>query len=144
MKKGFDYIGISVVNMCHDGNGNYLISKRGPGCRDEHGTWEPAGSGGVEHTESLEEAIRREVKEECGAMVKHFEFMGFREVLRNIDGKTVHWIAFDFKTEIDPNEVKIMEPDKCTDFQWCTVEEIPHPQHSQFPYFLEKYKDKLL
>jgi 8-oxo-dGTP diphosphatase len=141
MQKGFDFIGISVVTMCHDGTGKYLISQRGLGCRDEQGAWEPVGSGGVETTESLEEAVRREVAEECGARAQHIEFMGFREVFREIDGKKSHWIAFDYKARIDQSEVTIMEPKKCTELRWCTIDDIPTPQHSQFPFFLNKYKD---
>ena len=143
MQKGFDYIGVAVVGMCHDGNGKYLISRRGLGCRDEHGAWEPAGCGGVEHGESLEDAVRREVKEECGAIVLDIEFIGFREVFREIDGKKSHYIAFDFKVGIDTNEVRITEPDKCVELRWCAIDEIPEPLHSQFPFFLEKYKDVL-
>ncbi len=143
LRKGFDFIGVSAVTMCHDGNGKYLIGKRGEKCRDEHGKWEPVGSGGVKLTEPLEDTVRREVKEECGADASSIEFMGFREVFRNINGEKTHWIAFDFKAHINPDEVYITEPDKCSEFKWCTLAEIPTPQHSEFPRFLEKYKDKL-
>ena len=143
MQKSFDYIGISVVTMCHDGKGKYLISQRGLGCRDEHGAWEPVGSGGVETAESLEDAVRREVAEECGAQAQDVEFMGFREVFREIDGRKSHWIAFDYKAKIDRDGVRITEPEKCTELRWCTIDEIPKPQHSQFPFFLNKYKDFL-
>lgn len=143
MKKGFDFIGIAVVTMCHDGNGKYLLSERGLSCKDEHGAWEPAGSGAVEHGETFEEAVVREVKEECGATAIDLEFMGFREVFREIEGKPSHYVTFDYKARIEPKEVYITEPDKCTQLRWCSIEEIPEPQHSQFPFFLNKYKDKL-
>jgi 8-oxo-dGTP diphosphatase len=143
MKKGLDYVGVSVVTMCHDGEGNYLMSQRGVGCRDEHGAWEPAGSGGVEHNETLEDAVRREVKEECGADVTEIMLIGFREVFRTIDGLPSHYIAFDFRAKINPGEVKITEPDKCLELRWCKINDIPSPRHSQFPSFLEKYKGVL-
>lgn len=142
MQKGFDYIGVAVVTMCHDGKGNYLISQRGNGCRDEQGAWEPAGSGAVEHGETFEDAVVREVKEECGAMAADIQFMGFREVFRDIEGKSSHYIAFDYKARINPDEVYITEPDKCSELRWCTIGTIPEPQHSQFAFFLNKYKDK--
>jgi hypothetical protein len=47
MKKGIDCIGNTVVFACHDGQGNYLLSKRSTACRDEHGTWDQGG-GGIE------------------------------------------------------------------------------------------------
>lgn len=143
MLKGFDYIGVTAVAICHDGNGKYLISKRGMGCRDEHGAWEPAGSGGVKIHESLTDAVCREVKEECGADATNIQYMGFREVFRVLSGKKSHWIAFDFRAQIDPAQVQVTEPDKCDELRWCTIDKIPTPQHSEFPRFLELYKNIL-
>ncbi len=143
MQKGFEYIGVSVIPFCHDGQGRYLVSQRGHACKDERGAWEPAGGGSVEPHELLEDAVRREIKEECGANARQIAFMGFREVFRTIDGKDSHWIAFDFKVEIETADVTITEPDKCSELRWCTPAEIPSPQHSQFPFFLKKYKDFL-
>lgn len=129
--------------MCHDGKGNYLLGLRSNKCRDEHGTWEPIGSGGIQFGETIEEAIRREVKEECNAAVKQIEHLGVREVLREHGGIKTHWIQHDYKVLIDPAEVKINEPDKCLELRWCRVGEFPDPMHSQFPRFLDKYKSKL-
>ncbi len=143
MEKGYDYIGISVVTMCHDGAGKYLMEHRTENCRDECNTWSPVGTGGVKTHETLEDAVAREVKEECGATATEIEFLGFREVAREVDGRPYHWIAFDYKAKIDPADVKNTEPEKCDELRWCTIEEIPNPKHSQFPLFLEKYKDKL-
>lgn len=140
---GIAHIGVSVITMCHDGDGRYLIARRGPKCRDENDRWEPAGGGTVEHGESLADAVRREVKEECGADTYEVEFMGYREVLREHGGATTHWIAFDFRARIDPAQVSIQEPEKCSEHCWCSVDEIPKPMHSQFPLFLEKYKEIL-
>jgi ADP-ribose pyrophosphatase YjhB (NUDIX family) len=143
MKKGFDYTGISVVTMCHDGKVNYLMEHRSPLCRDEKNTWSPVGSGGVKFKERLVDAVRREVKEECGANAVNLEFLGYREVFRKNGEQETYWIAFDFKAQIDPHDVVIGEPHKCDELRWCTIDEIPEPRHSQFPVFLEKYKDIL-
>lgn len=143
MKKGFDYTGVSVVAICHDGCGNYLLERRSEKCRDEQLTWSPVGSGGLKVHESLEEGIRREIREECGAEAKEMSLLGHREVFREIDGKPYHWIAFDFLVLVDPSETSIMEPEKALEHQWFKLENFPAPLHSQFPIFLENYKDKL-
>ena len=143
MKKGEDYIGVGAVTICHDGQGNYLLGKRSEKCRDEHNRWDAIGSGGVEFGESIEEALKREVKEECGTDVKSFEYLGFREVHRIHDGKKTHHISFDFKVEVYREQVVNAEPEKCLEIRWCKLGEFPEPLHSQFPFFLEKYKDKL-
>ena len=143
MKKGFDYIGFAVTTMCHDGQGKYLLELRSDKCRDEHFCWSPVGSGGVKFGETIEEAIHREVKEECNASVLEVENLGLREVFREQEGKNTHWISQDYRVLIDPAEVKINEPDKCLELKWFSLEDFPEKLHSQFPYFLEKYKDKL-
>lgn len=143
MQNGVDFIGNAAVTLCHDGKGKYLLGLRSDKCRDEHFKWDPIGTGGIEFGDTIETTIRREVKEECGADVLHIEFIGTREVFRENEGKITHWIQFDHLVQIDPAQVKIMEPDKCLELRWCTMDEIPEPRHSQFPFFLEKYKDRL-
>lgn len=143
MRKGLDYIGVAVVPFLHDGKGNYLLSLRTDKCRDEHNTWEPLGGGGLKFGETLEEAMLREVKEETGAVPFNFEYLGLREVFREHDGCKTHWLAFDYRAQVNPEHVSIMEPDMCAEIRWCTPDEIPKPMHSQFPIFLERYKDKL-
>ncbi len=129
--------------MCHDGDGRYLMEHRSDKCRDEHFTWSPVGSGGNDRGELLEDTVRREIKEECGASALEIEFMGFREIFREHDGKLTHWVTFDYRVQVDPKEVFITEPEKCLEHRWCTIDAIPEPRHSQFPIFLEKYKDVL-
>ena len=143
MKRGFDYIGVGAVTICHDGEGNYLLGKRSDKCPDEHFRWDIVGAGGVEFGETLVEAVMREVKEECGADVKEIEPLGFREVHREHDGKPTHWMAFDFKVEIDRAQVTNPEPDKCLEMRWCKLDEFPEPMHSQWPKFYEQHKEQL-
>jgi 8-oxo-dGTP diphosphatase len=143
MKKGVDYIGVAVIPFLHDGMGRYLVGLRTDKCRDEHYTWEPLGGGGLKFGELLEDAVVREVGEETGAMPFDIEFLGKREVLREHEGNNTHWLAFDYRAQVNPDEVRIAEPDKCSEIRWCSIDEIPAPLHSQFPLFLEKYKDRL-
>jgi 8-oxo-dGTP diphosphatase len=141
-KKGVDYIGNCVVFFCHDGNGKFLMSKRSVNCRDEHGTWDPGG-GGIEFGQSVEDAIRTEIQEEYCTDVLEIEFLGYRDVHREHEGKKTHWIALDFKVLIDPSKVKNGEPHKLEEIAWFTLGELPESLHSQFPHFLNKYKGKL-
>ncbi len=143
MQKGIDYIGTAVVYFCHDGEGNFLMNKRSQNCRDEQGTWDPGG-GGVELHDTVENTLRKEIMEEYCTEVIDFEFLGFRDVHRENDGKKTHWIALDFKVLVNKNMAKNGEPHKFDEVRWFRLENLPEPQHSQFPTFLENYKNKLV
>ena len=154
LTKGVDYTGVCVVYFCHDGRGNFLMQKRGKNARDEQGKWD-IGAGALEFGTSVEETLKKEMKEEYCADVLSFEFLGFRDVHREIQldadlrisvdplRKKTHWIGLDFKVLVDPKKVKNGEPHKFEEVKWFTVENFPESVHSQAPIFFEKYKDEL-
>ncbi len=142
MKKGEDYTGVTVVYFCHDGEGRFLMSKRSKNCRDEHGCWDPGG-GGLEHADTIEDTLKKEILEEyCTDVISH-EFLGYRDVHREHNGKKTHWIALDFKVQIDPDKVDNGEPHKFDAVDWFSLDTLPEKVHSQFPKFLELYRDRL-
>lgn len=139
---GTDCIGIVVCFFCHDGNGRFVMDKRSTNARDEQGTWE-IGGGAVELHDGVEGTLKREVKEEYGADIHSFEFLGFRDVHRLTNGKKSHWITLDFKVLVDPIQVKNGEPKKFDAVEWFTPGTLPNPTHSQFKTFMKKYQKKL-
>ncbi len=143
MKKGFDYTGIVVCNLCHDGQGNYVLGLRSDKCRDEHFTWEPTGSGGLKFGELVNDAIVREVQEELGTAVKQIEVLGFHEALREVTGLKSHWLYIVSKVELERSSVRIAETDKCLEQRWCTKDNFPTPLMSQFPPTLEKFYSQM-
>ncbi len=141
-KKGFDYIGVCVVYFCHDGKGNFVMAKRNNNTRDEHGLWD-IGGGGIDFGDSIEDTIRKEIKEEYCTNVLKIEFLGYRDVHRKHKDKETHWVALDFKVLIDPQKVKIGEPDKFDEIGWFTLDNIPKNIHSQLPTFFKLHHNKL-
>lgn len=142
LQKGIDFTGITIVYFCHDGKGNFIMSKRSNNTRDEHGRWD-IGGGGLEFGDTVENTLRKEVKEEYCTDVLSYEFLGFRDLHRMRDSKPDHWIALDFKVLIDPKKVKNGEHHKFDEVKFFKFTTIPYPVHSQFPQFLELYKSKL-
>jgi len=143
MEKGVDYTGVTIVYFCHDRNGNFVMSKRSQNCRDEQGCWDPGG-GGLELGDTVEETLKREIKEEYCTNIFDYEFLGFRDVHREVNGKKTHWIALvDFKVTVDKDKVKNGEPHKFEEVSWFRLDNLPFPLHSQFPDFLQRYKHKL-
>ncbi len=72
-----------------------------------------------------------------------FEFLGYRDVHREHDGRKTHWIALDFKVLVDRSKAKNGEPHKLDEVAWFTLDDLPSPLHSQFPNFLRLYRDRL-
>lgn len=87
----------------------------------------------MEHGETFEQALRREVKEEYCADIKNFQYIDTQNVLRQVGDKTTHWVAILFLVEVDPAEVSIGDPEKMEDIGWFAFDELPAPLHSKFP-----------
>lgn len=143
LEKGLDFVGVTIVNFCHDGHGKFILAKRSKNSRDEHGKWD-IGGGGVEWGESVESTMRREIKEEYSTDVLEYKFLGFRDVHRIHDGRKTHWIALDFKVLVDPKKVANGEPHKFDEVKWFTLRTLPKDLHSQLPDFLKRYKESIL
>ncbi len=142
MQKGIDHVGIAVVYFCHDGKGNVVFSKRSENCRDEHGRWD-IGGGGLEFGDTVVDTLKNEIKEEYCTDVLDYEFLGYRDVIKEENGQKLHWTALDFKVLVDPDKVRNGEPHKFDAVKWYTLENMPLPQHSTMEGFLKKYKGKL-
>lgn len=142
MKKGIDYTGITVVFFCLDKDNNLLMAKRSIKCRDEHHKWD-CGGGGLEFGDDVVDTLKKEIKEEYCTDVLDHSFLGYRIINREHDGKKTHWLALDFKVVVDRDKVQNGEPHKFDDLRWFNLDNLPNNTHSQFPTFLEKYKEKL-
>lgn len=141
--KGVSFPGVTTVFFCYDGDRRLFLAKRSKNARDEHGRWDP-GAGGLKHGHTLEDNVRRELKEEYGAEALRIDFIGYRDVFRQLDdGAPTHWLAMDFAVRVDPSEVRINEPDMFDDHGWFSLDDLPDPLHSQFDTFLQVHGGKL-
>ena|SRR3989344_4174262 len=131
MKKGVDYIGVTCVFFCHDGQGKFLLHKRSGKCRDEVGNWD-CGGGALEFGEDFETAVRREIKEEYCTDVVELKFLTVTNVLRKNGDENTHWIALIFAAQVIPEQVKIGEPDAMEEIGWFSKNNFLAPLHSQF------------
>jgi len=131
LKRGVDYVGVTVNFIIHDGKGNVLLQKRSQNCRDEQGKWE-FGGGALEFGEKLEDAVAREVREEHSTTPLEIKFLKNWESLRDNNGTPTHWVAFVYAVLIDPASAKIGEPHKIDETGWFTSKNLPSPVHSMF------------
>lgn len=142
LHKGVSFTGITTVFFCYDKNGEIFLTKRSKKTRDEHGCWDP-GAGGLKHGQSVEENMRRELKEEYDVEPIKTDFMGYFDSFRkSAEGQPTHWLAMCFAVLVDRNKVNINESEMIDDWGWFTLEKLPKPLHSQFDIFMKKHGDK--
>lgn len=94
--------------------------------------------------DTVENTLKKEIAEEYCTDIIDYEFLGYRDVYREHEGKKTHWIMLDFKVLVDKKKVANGEPHKFDAVEWFTIDNLPAPLHSQFPHFLDKYKEKLI
>ncbi len=128
--------------MCHDGQGNFVMNKRSINCRDEHGAWD-FGGGGLDFGDSVEQTLKKEIKEEYCVDLTRFEFLGYSDLFREMKGVKTQWVSLLFLVELDRSNVQNGEPHKFDEIGWFRLNELPKPLHSMIPQQLEKFKDKL-
>mgnify|MGYP001580488036 CR=1 FL=1 len=85
------------------------------------GLWSRLG-GTVEVGEKLEDALKREVREEIGVDIEITEFLEYFENIR----KGRHGIYFGYLAKIVNGEPRNLEPDKCEELRWFHADEIPN------------------
>lgn len=120
MKKGVDYIGVGVGAAIFDKDGKLFIAKRGKKARNERDKWEIPG-GSVEFGETFEQAIKREIKEELDIEIEVLELLGICDHI--IPDEKQHWVSPTYICRIIKGKPKILEPEKCEEIGWFTLEE---------------------
>jgi 8-oxo-dGTP diphosphatase len=110
-----------IVVFSFDGTHlNVLLIKRGN--EPYKGQWAFPG-GFLEPDETLEEAARRELKEETGLTPKHFYEVGsFSDLDRDPRGRT---ISVGFASVVRPNQIKAAAGDDAKEARWFNVHEMP-------------------
>jgi len=111
--------------MIFNDAGKLLLAKRGKLAKNERGCWECPG-GGVEYGETMADAIKREVKEELDIDITLQHQLHAIDHLIPTDKQ--HWVTTPFVAKIAPGQTpKIMEPGKCDEIGWFTLEDLPKP-----------------
>ena len=138
MKRGVDYIGVSVGVMIFDDPIRLFLSKRSKNASSEKGHWETPG-GSVDFGESLEAAVRREIMEEYGAEIDIVEQWPAEDHI--IPDENQHWVATTFLARFKHGQqTKIIEADKCAEIGWFELQNLPSPLSIITQLDLERYQ----
>lgn len=107
----------AAVVIIRDGDGKVLLSKRGESSRNQSGKWENPG-GEVEEGETIEQAAKREIKEELGIDVKITGLL-YTDTFSTEDN---NWqvSVFEGKALSEPK----IQNNESEEIKWFTIEEL--------------------
>jgi 8-oxo-dGTP diphosphatase len=88
------------------------------------GTWSFPG-GHLEMYETWESCARREVLEESNLNIKNERFAGITNDIFREEKK--HYITIFILADYESGELKVMEPEKCSEWQWFSWDKLPEP-----------------
>jgi 8-oxo-dGTP pyrophosphatase MutT (NUDIX family) len=104
-------------------NGKILLGKKGTGVGPYPDAWHFPGGGIKLEEESVEDAVRREVKEETGLDLARVEKVGFEEDFKpNKHGEMTHYLFIIFK--VRPTSVDFTPGDDLVELKWFPKEEL--------------------
>ena len=122
MKRGVDYIGVGVGALIVNERGELFLARRGPLAKNERGLWEFPG-GSVEYGERLEDALKREIREEYGLEIEVGELLDVVDHI--LPDERQHWVSPTYICKPVSGDPKILEPGKCTEIGWFPPDQAP-------------------
>ena len=122
MKEGFDCIGVGCGALIINDRNETLLQKRTSKTRNGAGLWSKPG-GGVEFNEKVEDALKREIKEEIGVDIEIIKFLGFTEGI--LKEEKQHWISLNYLVKIIGGDVQNLEPEKHEEVKWFSLNNLP-------------------
>ncbi len=96
--------------------------RRSKNTRNDQGLWSIPG-GAIENQETVEASIIRESAEEVGVTIKSLKYLGYIDhLMPELDQ---HWVSHAFVAHEWIGEPVNMEPLKCDEVMWCSIEALP-------------------
>lgn len=133
--KKYPKVGIGV--MIHNDKEEILIGLR----KGSHGSGEWSFPGGhLEFGETIFETARRETLEEVGLEIDDFELISVADEMRYIKTDGKHFLNIGVIGKYKGGTPKVMEPDKCLEWKWCSFENLPKNLLEGTELVLNNYK----
>lgn len=114
-----------------------LLGKR-KNCFGE-GTWALPG-GHLEYGEMLIDAAQREMKEELGIDISHMTLLTVAENINELN----HYLHLSFLAEQFMGEIQCMEPDRCYEWRFFPLSDLPTPFFKSHEKIVKTYFKKVL
>lgn len=128
-------VGVGV--LIQNNKGEVLLGLR----QGAHGAGEWSFPGGhLEFGETIFETAKREVKEEVNLDVDDFELISVADELRYIKTDNKHYLNIGIKAVYGGGEPKLMESDKCREWRWVSLENLPERLLEGTELIIRNYK----
>lgn len=125
MKRGKDYIGVGCgALIVNDKNQVLLLLRTNKSQGGGGNLWSRPG-GTVDFGETVEQAIKREIKEELDIDIELFGPKSYYNDIREEFREKKHWVACGCFARIIKGELKIMEPAKHEKVEWFDLDKLP-------------------
>ena len=127
-------VGVGVILLK---NNKVLLGKR----KNAHGegTWSLPG-GKLHFGESVKDCIKREAKEETNLDIEVAKIVS---VANDINYET-HYITIGVLAKNIKGELKLMEPNKASDWKWFELNNLPKPLFIPSAKIIKNYKNKVI
>jgi 8-oxo-dGTP diphosphatase len=114
-------------------DGMVLLGKR----KGAHGEGEYSWPGGhLEFGETIEQCVKREVKEETDLKVKAIKFLCVSNVIKY----NLHYLDIEILTRYIRGKPKVLEPDRIESWEWYPLSKLPTPMFEMSKRALTAYK----
>jgi ADP-ribose pyrophosphatase YjhB (NUDIX family) len=122
MEPGIDYVGVGCGAFIINEKNQLLLLKRNKKCRNKAGYWTIPG-GRIEFFEKIEDALKREIKEELDIDIKIIKLLSVTNDI--IKEENQHWVSPQFLCKIVKGTPKNLETDKCDEIKWFDINNMP-------------------
>jgi len=128
-------IGVMILNE----QGQVLLGLR----KGSHGAGEWCFPGGhYEFGETVFETAQRETMEETGLEVSEFELISVADEMKYIESDDKHYLNVGVKAVYNGGEPKVMEPDKCLEWQWFDLNSLPENMLEGTHWIIQNFQAK--
>lgn len=128
--------GVGIGVIIQNQKKQVLIGKR----KGSHAPYYSIPGGHLELGETFEEGAIKEVSEETGLLIRNLKVIAVTNNLKTYKEEYKHYVSVILFTNDYEGECIVMENDKCEEWIWCHLDEIPNPQFDASEYAIECFR----